>query len=226
MKKIIAIVAVAVALLVSANASAQLHRGVHYGVVGGLTYAGANVKEFDASNLALYHAGITLKANLGAGFAIQPSLIYQVKGASIDKYVTGEVKIPGTLQTNVGFIELPVAISWGPQIRENFRPYFFIEPFIGYGLTNDSSIDVSGTNIENLKNVWEDTYKRIEYGTGAGLGIEFWRLQFSVQYFMNFGTLADEEGKVSGSAIKTTVSQAFKEGANFKGIKASIAILF
>ena len=226
MKKIIAIVAVAAAILISSSASAQLHRGVHYGVVGGLTYSGANVKEFDASNLALYHAGLTLKANIGAGFAVQPSLIYQVKGASIDKYITGEVKIPGTLEANVGFIELPVAISWGPQIKESFRPYAFVEPFIGYGLTNNSSIDVGETNIENLKNVWEDTYKRLEYGVGAGLGIEVWRLQISVQYFLNFGTLADEEGKIAASAIKTTVSNAFKEGSNFKGIKASVAILF
>ena len=226
MKKIIAIVAAAAAILISSNASAQLHKGVHYGVVGGLTYSGANVKEFDASNLALYHAGLTLKANIGAGFAVQPSLIYQVKGASIDKYVTGEAKIPGTMNVNVGFIELPIALSWGPQINEQFRPYVFAEPFIGYGLTNDSKIDVGEKNVDTLKNAWEDTYKRLEYGVGAGLGVEFWRLQLSVQYYMNFGTLADEEGKISPSAIKTTVSNAFKGGANFKGIKASLAILF
>ena len=226
MKKIIAIVAFAAAILVSSNASAQLHKGVHYGVVGGLTYSGANVKDFDASNLALYHAGLTLKANIGGGLAIQPSLIYQVKGASIDKYIAGEVQVPGTLETNIGFIELPIAISWGPQIKESFRPYLFAEPFIGYGLTNDSSIDVGDMNVDKLKDAWDETYKRIEYGVGAGLGVEFWRIQLSVQYFMNFGTLADEEGKISASAIKTTVSNAFKDGGNFKGIKASLAILF
>jgi len=219
------------ALLIPGRASAQLGEGLHFGVVGGMTYSGASSKDFDASNVFLYHAGLTFKANIVGGLAVQPSLLYQVKGATLDKYISGEVAVPGSFQTSVGFLELPVNISWGPSIGDSFRPYLFLEPFVGYALTGDSAISVKAGDIkkeiDRVKNEWEDTYiRRFEYGIGAGLGLEVWRFQISLQYFLNFGSLANEEGKISASAIGTTVSNAFKDGANFKGFKASLAFLF
>ena len=127
MKRIFTLVAVAAAsLMMAAQAHAQ------FGIVAGLTSSKANAGEAvkDVKNIALYHAGLTYKIDLGAGFAIQPAVIYQVKGAKIES--VGETTAD---QLKTGFVEIPVGIQWGPDLMA-FRPYVFAEPFI---LTGDNT---------------------------------------------------------------------------------------
>ena len=119
-------------------ASAQglkLADGIHYGVVGGFTSSGTNIKDFSPKHIALYHAGITAKFNLGIGFAIQPSLIYQVKGVKLSDMQLGD-EFVHQFDYKLGYLELPVNIQWGPDLMA-FRPYAFVEPFIGYAVNND-----------------------------------------------------------------------------------------
>ena len=77
MKKFFVIAALFASMAV---ASAQ-----QFGVKGGLTLSTMNGASNPKENksMVLYEAGILYKADLGAGFAIQPSLLYQVKGANV-----------------------------------------------------------------------------------------------------------------------------------------------
>ena len=74
MKKIITMVAVAAASLALAS---QAH--AQFGVIAGLTTSKTSMESAvnDVKNIALYHAGLTCKVDLGVGFAIQPSVIYR-----------------------------------------------------------------------------------------------------------------------------------------------------
>ena len=104
MKRIITLLAVAAASLVLASkAHAQL------GVIAGLTSSKVNASEAvgDVKNIALYHAGLTYKLDLGAGFAFQPSVIYQVKGANLSN-----IKDTTNDQLKTGYVELPMGIQW------------------------------------------------------------------------------------------------------------------
>jgi hypothetical protein len=207
MKRIITLVAVAAASLVMASkAHAQ------FGVVAGLTSSKVNFTEAvdDVKNIILYHAGLTYKFDLGAGFAIQPSAIYQVKGANLSniKETTGD-------QLKSGYVEIPLSIQWGPDLMA-FRPYVFAEPFIGYQIA-------SFNKGASFSDVGSDIMNKMEYGFGLGGGLEIAsHVQLSVQWFKNLGGLINDDQAKSAGDLWNEV----KAVENFKGIKFSLAILF
>ena len=102
MKRLLSFVVVAfVALLCADRTSAQ----INCGVIGGATFSTTNIKEFGNGTMTQYHAGFTMRVKLPVGFSIQPSLIYQVKGAN--------TAVDGVASsTKVGYLELPVSLQW------------------------------------------------------------------------------------------------------------------
>ena len=207
MKRIFTLVTVAaVSLVLAAQAHAQ------FGVIAGLTSSKVNASEAisDVKNIVLYHAGLTYKADLGAGFAFQPSLTYQVKGAKLSnvKDTTGD-------QLKTGYVEIPMSIQWGPDLMA-FRPYVFAEPFIGYQIANFNS----GATFSD---VGSDVMNKLEYGFGLGGGLEIAsHVQLSVQWFKNLGKIINDDQAKSSNVWWNEV----KDVKNFKGIKFSLAILF
>ncbi|MBQ9893093.1 MAG: PorT family protein [Bacteroidales bacterium] len=241
MKRIFVLAAVAVSMIFASSARAQLAEGMHFGILGGFTSSSATVKDFDVKSVALYHAGITAKFNLGLGFAIQPSIIYQVKGATVEQIFDKDItKTKDQFDYKFGFVEVPVQIQWGPDLVA-LRPYAFVEPFIGYGITNEANeafkssfeSDVIDYNVDkdlsNMKNTWKEYgLNRLEYGLGLGAGIEFWHVQVSAQYFWNFGTLYQgaDGAEAEAKGIFNNIKNAFTEKRSFNGIKLSVALMF
>lgn len=216
MRRFLTFVLTSLLLVLPAIAEAQ----VRFGVTGGITSSTSNVRDFDTKSVSLYHVGVTMKVPLGP-LALQPSLLYQMKGAALGDVLDGK---SGTeFETRTGFVEIPVQIQVGFKLGP-IRPYAFGEPFVGFGLTNKTSETLSQT----LKDKWNDAnIKRWEYGLGLGAGVElFGHIQVSAKYFWNFGSLVDDEQRVSASEIGNTVKEAFKEGRNFNGISFSVAFLF
>ena len=129
MKKWTTLVAV---IAVSLGMAAQAH--AQFGFVAGLTSSSTDMKTAgDLKSISLYHAGLTYKVDLGLGFAVQPSLLYQVKGAKLGEI--DESTTMGEFKVKTGFVELPVSLQWGPDLLA-FRPYVFAEPFIGYAVSS------------------------------------------------------------------------------------------
>ena len=205
MKRIITLVAVAAAsLFMAARAHAQ------FGIVGGITSSKTELTTAeDVKSMSLYHAGVTYKVDLGVGFAIQPSVLYQVKGASL-----GELNSSSSedFKVKTGYVEVPVGLQWGPDLMV-FRPFVMAEPFIGYQVTS------SDRGADSVEGWTEQAKNKFEYGFGVGGGLEIaGNIQLSVQWFNNMGSMVRDESASSGS-----FSEKVK---NFKGIKFSVAILF
>lgn len=153
MKKLLALIIVAIAALLCAGHVSAQH---NFGVMGGVTFSYSNVKELNDGPLTQYHAGLTYRARLPMGFSIQPSLLYHAKGS--------RTSLAGVeLDTKVGYLELPVSFQWGPDLIL-FRPFVDVTPFAGYAVKPSSGFD------------------RWEYGVGAGLGFDIWRFQFITRY--------------------------------------------
>lgn len=224
MKKIFS-AAVVILLFASLSANGQ---AVKTGILAGFTSSSANIKDFDVNSVSLYHAGITFNIPIVAGFAIQPSLLYQVKGAKVKdaKEMSAGAAIR-TLHTEIGYLELPVQLQWGPDLGL-FRPYVFAEPFVGIGINTKNAATTFKAINEKQNDFEKAAIKRLEYGLGLGAGVEFWRLQLSVRYFWNLGPLYDGKSTVEETkdAIARAVGTAFKENRNFNGITASVAIFF
>ena len=202
MKRFLTLVAaVAASMILAAGAHAQ------FGFLVGLTSSSVKMASSDA--ISLYHAGLTYKIDLPSGFAIQPAVLYQVKGANVGQLGTATDE---DFKVKTGFVEVPLGLQWGPHLAA-FRPYVFAEPFIGYRV---SSTDRGNESFQ----AWASQAKnKFEYGFGLGAGLEISdHLQLSVQWFNNLGAMFSkpaESGTESLGKVK-----------NFEGIKFSLAILF
>ena len=125
MKRFLTLVAaVAASMILAAGAHAQ------FGFLVGLTSSSVKMASSDA--ISLYHAGLTYKIDLPSGFAIQPAVLYQVKGANVGQLGTATDE---DFKVKTGFVEVPLGLQWGPHLAA-FRPYVFAEPFVGYRVSS------------------------------------------------------------------------------------------
>ena len=214
MKKVLFIAA----LFCSMAAYAQ-----QFGVKGGLTLStvGGADNPKENKDVVLYEAGVVYKADLGGGFAIQPALGYQVKGAKFQQNST-----QNTVESKTGFVELSAAAQWGPDLLA-FRPYFFVEPYIGYAVTGSESLtNRAGTSVEKINTaLTKDAKNKLEFGTGAGIGLEITRhIQLSCQYFYNFGKLYNED-QLNKDDLKG-IKSSYVNLKSYQGIKLTLAVLF
>ena len=203
MKKLIAIAAF---LLVAASAHAQL------GVVAGITSSKTDLKDAygDVQNATMYHVGLTYKLDFGL-LAIQPSILYNMKGAKFDSLSSATTI--DDFEYKTGYIEVPVQVQAGLDLGLA-RLYGFVEPFVGYAVSNGIKYD------GDIKATWDNVKSKMEYGLGLGAGVELIKhVQVSVKYFWNMGQMYGSDINIAG--IKTTLSE---QKAN--GIAASVAILF
>ena len=204
MKKLFVVIAT---LLIAVSAHAQ------FGIVAGITSAKNNISEAknDIANVTQYHVGLTYKLSLGSILAIQPSIIYNVKGAK-----ASELKLNGETLSNFeyknGYLEIPVQVQIGFDLGLA-RIYGIAEPFIGYAISNSYSTTTGKINLN-----WNDVKDKLEYGFGAGIGIELIKhVQVSARYFWNLGN-------VNNANLDDAQKAVTNKGAN--GIVASVALLF
>ena len=203
MKRIVMLFAIVLMAFLGAGDLSAQH---NFGVIGGATFSRVNVKEFNRGTMTQYHAGVTYRAKLPHGFAIQPSVIYQVKGA---KTVSDGVDA----NTRIGYLEVPVSFQWGPDLIL-FRPFLDVTPFVGYGLENKYWSQLAGT----VRNSWEGL-TRWEYGVGVGLGLDIWKFQVLARYNWNLGAISMDD-------TLSEIAQTFSDGTNFGGVTLSVGFLF
>lgn len=211
MKRLAIALAVA-ALAFGVNMSAQHFDNTRFGITAGVTSSSSKIKNVDTKSISLFHAGVALEAPLGGGFAIQPEILYQVKGLSLDKWgdSTGN-QIAEGFQTKVGFVEVPVQIQWGPDLVA-FRPYGFVEPFIGYQISSNGKGEAKSLSKE---------LQKMEYGLSLGAGLDISHIQLSAKYFWNFGSVYKSDVAKTGSTIGGIL-----DGNNFNGFAISAAFFF
>jgi hypothetical protein len=202
MKKLLILVA---SLLIAVSAHAQ------FGVIAGITSSSSDMKTAigEVRNVNQYHAGITYKLGFGNFFAVQPSLIYNMKGAKL-----ADIAGSGELDYKTGYVELPLQFQAGFGFGDIFRIYGLAEPFVGYAISNT----ISGGEKATAQQTWDNIKSKAEYGFSLGAGVELIKhVQVSVKYFWNLGKVYGTETKLSDINIG--------EG-NCNGIAASVAILF
>ena len=208
MKKLIVIVA---SLLVAVSAHAQL------GVTAGITSSQTNLEKAyaDINNVTQYHVGVIYKLDLGV-VAIQPGIIYNVKGARMDALKDLGLETSLTkMDYKTGYLEIPVQVQAGLDLGIA-RVYGFAEPFVGYALSNEVTTSIW----TEPKQTWDNVKSRLEYGVGLGVGVELIKhVQVAVKYYWNLGDMYGKDITFLGTT-KTLAEQK----AN--GISASVALLF
>ena len=145
---------------------------------GFLIKGGFNYTHFDPNDIGAYNAwfaGLGYQTYSWNGFALQPELVYRVNGA----------KFGDAASLRMNYLELPVNIQWGIDLLVA-KPYLFVSPFLGCNLAN--AISPEGyVSKETIR----EAVRLMDYGFGAGVGIDFWYLQLTAKYNWMFGPVAD-----------------------------------
>lgn len=225
MKKLFTLVAVLFASATMAHAQ--------FGIVAGLNFSNTNLSVRDmweqANSVTRFHAGVAYKFNLGMGFAVQPQLTYEMKGASI-KDSQNFAAWSSSLKADSGFLELGVGLQWGPDLFIG-RPFVMLQPFLGYQIYSKDNaerkvLDTVSISNEERNKALDAAKNRLEYGFGVGAGIELIKhLQLSVQYFINLGNLYTD-GKVDGNQVWDTIKSEYKDIKNYNGVKVTLGFFF
>lgn len=212
MKRIFLTSALAVlSALFAVNAAAQFN----YGLIGGATFSSAKPGEWKHTKETMYHVGGTFKLSLPLGFAVQPSLLYQVKGTGVPARYDDET----SFEYAAGYLEVPVSLQWGPDLLI-MRPYLECVPYFGYGLNNRYK------GSESVRNDWSGL-SRWEYGIGVGAGLEVWHLQISARYNWDFEAFFDSKSEISDArSFAARMKESYGDRSRFGGATLSVALLF
>ena len=182
MKKIV-ILTVALFTFVSVS-DAQLKFGVK---------AGANMSNFSTESNIIdqvkgatsYQFGILLQAK-ALGFAIQPEVLYSVKGGEFNNSTLSGILSGTDIKFQSQNIEIPVNLQLGLEAGPA-RVFLQAGPYVSF-LTS-ALINDSRDNYETVK----DYISTFDYGVGAGVGAELLGLQLTVKYDWGLSNLGKEE---------------------------------
>ena len=211
MKKLFASIAV---VLLSLGFIDTVSAQVNFGVLGGANFSSAKPDDWKVTNIVQYHAGLTCCFKLPLGFAVQPELLYNVKGSTVPQ---GEGP---SLDYTAGYVEVPVSLQWGPDLLV-LRPYVELVPFVGYAVNNRYK-----QNDAKVNNDWAGL-QRWEYGLGLGAGVEVWHFQISARYNWNFGSMFDAKQEITDvDAFVNKMKGGISDKTNFGGVTLTLAVLF
>ena len=215
MKKFIIAIA---ALFVAASASAQI--GISAGLTSSSTTLDGAYADVVSGAVNQYHVGLTYKIGIGNLLAIQPSVLYNVKGSNFNV----EDLTSTSLNFKTGFVEVPVQVQLGFGLGTLARVYALAEPYVGYAITNEVTTKSAIAAAANTQQTWDNVKNRLEYGVGVGAGVELLRhLQVSVKYFW---TLSDLYGLQDAKLDNIINSLSNINMKNANGVAATVTILF
>ena len=198
-----------------------------FGIIGGFTSSKTSIDTKNISEnfkgVSLFHAGIAYKVKLPLGFAIQPALTYEMKGANLDQVKSINEGL-SSLSTKAGYIQLGAGIQWGIDLLVA-RPFLLVQPFFGYQVTGSEKLTADGSvSISSIDDVFKTAKNKLEYGFELGGGVEVVKhIQVSVVWFKNLGYLYDGDKLTD---VTGAVLGAYKDTKNYSGFKVSVGIFF
>lgn len=168
----------------------------HFGFQGGVSLNKYTTMAELKSNIAGWHAGVTLLVKMPAFFAFQPAVQFERSNADVP------VDNNSVARFNVNTLNIPLALQWGPDLGF-CRIFAEAAPYVDINL----AAKLSDTDMK-------DSIKKAQFGMGAGLGVDIWRIQLKVRYNWGFGdwrqmTSSNPFSDLSGKKQGLTVTLAY-----------------
>lgn len=219
MKKFLSL-AVALLLLTSyagAQSRFGIKAGLNFNTLQDVTESGSVENAWKAQTG--YHFGVAWQIKVPLlGLAIQPELMYSKVRTSftgVNMYTPNSgpgfvaPQSIGMFEPNeieLDYLTLPINLQLGIDLLV-LRPFIVVSPYVSFALQK-------GADLEDQD--WDDI-NRFNYGVGAGVGVDIWKLQVMAKYNWGLGKLE--------SATSTTWKDKY-EDAKLQGFQVSVAFLF
>ncbi len=161
------------------------------GIKGGFNLSSLTTDGNDDSNLNLgINVGVFNKIALTKSVAIQPELLYSMKGTRINydesSFAEGDSKF------NLHYIDLPVKLVFN--LSEDFE--FQVGPYVGYLIGANTETDATvmdAFNIDSENELDRENFNTIDYGITAGLGFDLNPLIIGANYSLGLNQVAKKD---------------------------------
>jgi hypothetical protein len=136
-------------------------------------------------------------------FAVQPELLYTMKGA---KYELGAE----SAKLNFNYLQIPVLLKLTPEVQGNIKPFIFAGPALSFLM----SANVSDGGSVDVKDAFKSTEFGILFGAGADFPMSRGKITIDGRYDLGLSNLPKEIGGVTPDMKTSTIS--FMIGYSFK----------
>lgn len=171
------------------------------GVKGGINFSNLYTDQVEDNNvLTGFNAGVFAKFPITETLAIQPELLYTVKGAEL-KYNNSFVN--GTSTFRLNYIELPILFVIN--LTNNFN--ILAGPYLAYLVDGKATNDAQGTLFDIENNLKNEDYNKFDTGLSVGLGYDADQIGFGVRYNYGFQNVGKERNFLG-------TNYTFPEGKN------------
>ena len=163
-----------------------------FGVKAGLSCANIHGHDvYEQRSRMGFGAGAFLTFGLGSSFAVQPEVLFVMKGS---KYSNGSGADVYRETLSLDYIEVPVLIKFFLPVAGSFRLHLFAGPSLAFKVRARVKATFGGeTEVETLDNV-----KNTDLGLAAGVGLEHplgrGRITLDLRYTAGTGSLSKGTG--------------------------------
>ncbi len=140
--------------------------------------------------------------NISKMFAIQPEVLYSMKGSKAEGTLFGETI---KLQFNLSYLEFPVLAKLRIPTRGNVKPNIFAGPSLAIKLSGKSKTEYAGESEEEDIEAMKDT----DFGLIIGAGVDFGKLTVDLRYNLGLTKIPEEDDDVKNKAISLMIGYSF-----------------
>lgn len=191
----------AIVLLTSACFSQTIEeKGVKVGL-GIAKFRGSDVKNAKSKIGGVF--GAFLSYRLKEQIAIQPELLFAMKGAKGEEKISATETVKWTESLN--YIEIPVLVKFSIPTQQNIKPSIFAGPSLGILLSAKSK---NGAE-KDIKDERKGTDIGLVIGGEIDFPIQTYRLKVDLRYTLGLTKIAKKEGDIKNGVISIMAGCAF-----------------
>ena len=180
----------AIVVIFTLTASSGFAQRTTGGIKGGLNLARFSGDDaVDEQDLLMgYCAGVFISFNLGDTLAIQPEILYTVKGMKLE---TGGIIFNETAEstTEISYLEIPLLLKLSMSTEGSIIPRLFFGPAAAVKLDAKTKFEYAGiseeADVENIKDV--------DFGLVAGAGFDVGIITIEARYTLGLLSINDTE---------------------------------
>ena len=189
-----ALMLAAVALFVASPLFAE---GMMFGIKGGLNMANVTGDDTEGTSMKIGGVGgVFMTYNITEIFAIQPEVLFSMKGASQDTLST-------TVSLKFNYIEIPLLFKVTLPTEGKIKPSLYAGPALG--ILMSANAEVGGVSAD-IKDQMKSTDIGILAGAGIGYQMENGSLlSLEVRYEVGMTSIVDTGDSDVGADVKNSV---------------------
>jgi len=166
------------------------------GITAGLNVSNVTTVTNNISNRmdwkAGFQVGVVSDFGISKSFSIIPELLFSQRGTKYNSSANNGSSI------TLNYLQLPINAAYKFDVGMGSKLFIFAGPYVGYGLSGSALVPVKFSSKEqDYKNIGvEDLnmyFKPFDFGINAGVGYEYEKIFFKVQYNHGFANYSNDK---------------------------------